>query len=138
MLAELDQRIIRRGYASRSEFVRDLIRDLLTEEGWSKDKLEVYGVLTIVYDHHQRDLVARIMDVQHRRHLNILCTTHIHLDRRQCLETIIIRGTPQTIEDAATEIGGLRGVNYHGLTRAMPSGSRAKDRRKAQSRRNAV
>jgi CopG family nickel-responsive transcriptional regulator len=117
LLEELDERIIKRGYASRSEFVRDLIRELLVEDTWADGAAEVFGVLTIVYNHHQKDLAARIMDVQHKRHINVMCTTHIHLDLHNCLETIIIRGTPREIEDAAVEIGGLRGVAFHGLQR---------------------
>jgi CopG family nickel-responsive transcriptional regulator len=128
LLRELDERIIRRGYASRSEFVRDLIRDLLVEDRWQDGSVEVFGVLTIVYDHHQKDLTFRIMEAQHHRHVNVLCSTHVHLDHDNCLEIIIIRGLPQQIQDVAVEIGGLRGVQFHRLTQAATATASAMER----------
>ncbi len=118
LLAELDRRVIRRGYASRSEFVRDLIRERMVEDKWESDADRVVGVLTISYDHHQRGLSQKILDVQHSRHINILCTTHVHLDRDNCLEIIIIKGRPREIERIAIRCGGLRGVRLAKLTRA--------------------
>jgi len=118
LLAELDRRVIRHGYASRSEFVRDLIRERMVEDKWKAGAEVVIGVLTISYDHHQRGLTQKIVDVQHSRHINILCSTHVHLDRDNCLETIIIRGRPREIERLAIQCGGLRGVRFAKLTRA--------------------
>lgn len=117
MLGELDSKIIKNGYASRSEFVRDLIREKMVEDKWHDQSSEVSGVLTLVYDHHQRDLAQRLIDVQHSKHTNVLCNTHVHLDHRNCLETIIIKGNPKEIEGMVLEISGLKGVKYSKLTR---------------------
>jgi len=118
LLAEMDRRVIRRGYASRSEFVADLIRERMVEDKWESGKEAVVGVLTISYDHHQRGLSQRLVDVQHEEYVNILCSTHVHLDRESCLETIIIKGRPQEIERVAIRSSGLRGVRFAKLTRA--------------------
>jgi CopG family nickel-responsive transcriptional regulator len=118
LLDELDRRVIRRGYASRSEFVRDLIRERMVEDKWKTDAAKVIGVLTISYDHHQRGLIEKIVDLHHSQFVNILCSTHVHLDRNNCLETIIIKGRPQEIERIAVKSGGLRGVRFAKLTRA--------------------
>ena len=118
LLAELDRWVMRRGYASRSELVRDLIRERMVEDKWESDADRVVGVLTISYDHHQRGLSQKILDLQHSRHVNILCTTHVHLDRDNCLEIIIIKGRPREIEQIAIQCGGLRGVRLAKLTRA--------------------
>lgn len=118
LLAELDRRVIRRGYASRSEFVRDLIRERMVEDKWKTDSETVVGVLTISYDHRQRELTEKLVDLQHSQYINILCTTHVHLDRHHCLETIIIKGRPREIERIAIRSGGLRGVRFAELTRA--------------------
>jgi CopG family nickel-responsive transcriptional regulator len=117
LLRELDRRVIRRGYASRSEFVRDLIRERMVEDKWKKDTGEVVGVLTIGYDHHQRGLLQKIVDLHHSQYIHILCTTHVHLDRHHCLETVIIKGRPQEIERIAGRSAGLRGVRFAKLTR---------------------
>ena len=118
LLAEMDRRVIRRGYASRSEFIRDLIRERMVEDKWAAGREGVVGVLTISYDHRQRDLTQKIVDLQHSQYINILCSTHVHLDRDNCLEIIIIKGRPQEIERIAIKSGGLRGVRFAKLTRA--------------------
>jgi CopG family nickel-responsive transcriptional regulator len=117
LLDELDRRVVHKGYASRSELVRDLIRERLVDQSWERGDEEVAGVLTIVYDHHQRDLSGEIIDIQHRDFVHVVATTHVHLDHNNCLETIIIRGRPQEIERIRLEIGGLRGVRFSDLTR---------------------
>ena len=118
LLDELDRRLVNKGYASRSELVRDLIRERIVEETWERGDAEVAGVLTIVYDHHQRELTQHILDIQHRQYVHVVATTHVHLDHHNCLETIIIRGMPAEIERLSLEIGGLRGVRFAELTRA--------------------
>jgi len=116
LLNDLDEKVISRGYSSRSEFIRDLIREKIVEEKWESDK-EVIGVLVIVYDHHRRELAQKMIDIQHNHLVNILCTTHIHIDRHNCLETIIIKGRPSEIEKIGLDIGGMKGVKYSRLTR---------------------
>jgi CopG family nickel-responsive transcriptional regulator len=118
LLAELDRRVVAKGYASRSELVRDLIRERLVEQTWEDPAAEVAGVLTIVYDHHQRDLTQHMLDIQHDEYVHVVATTHVHLDHHNCLETIIIRGLPADIERMRLMIGGLRGVRFSALTRA--------------------
>lgn len=118
LLDALDRRVGTQAYASRSELVRDLIRERMIEDRWDAGKEQVVGVLTIAYDHHQPELPQRIMEVQHSRFVNVLCTTHVHLDHDHCLEAVIIRGRPAEIERIAAQIGGLRGVTSCGLTRA--------------------
>lgn len=117
LLLELDEKVIAQSYASRSEFIRDLIREELIGEKWQAGDEEVVGVLTIVYDHHQRELPSRIMEAQHSQYLQTVCATHVHLDHDNCLEVIIIRGKPGEIESLSTQIGGLRGVRFSELTK---------------------
>jgi CopG family nickel-responsive transcriptional regulator len=116
LLKELDGRIGPR-YASRSEFVRDLIRAQMVQDKWQKGDRDVVGVLTIIYDHHQRSLLNRLAEAQHKSHLNVLCSTHLHLDHHNCLEVIVIKGKSSVIEAISLEVGGLRGVQFSELTR---------------------
>lgn len=124
LLQTLDKRLTHRGYSSRSELVRDMIREKLNEEVWSEGNTKAQGVavLTIVYDHHQRELNRRMIDIQHtaidENKIEILCTTHVHLDHHNCLETIILQGEAMAIENLSIEIGGLKGVKFSKLTRA--------------------
>lgn len=116
LLEELDRRVTSRGYPSRSELVRDMIRERLVEDAWQAGE-EVAGVLAIIYDHHQRELAQKLIDIQHHDHVHVLCSTHVHLDHHNCLETIILQGHPPEIEHIAAEIGGLKGVKFAKLTR---------------------
>ena len=118
LLKELDRRVGGKGYASRSEFVRDLIRDQILETRWADSDEDLVGVLTISYDHHERGLTQRVLDAQHSSYVNILCSTHVHLDHHNCLEAIIIKGKPKDIEQIRTQIGGIRGVKFARLSKA--------------------
>ncbi|MFO7607974.1 MAG: nickel-responsive transcriptional regulator NikR [Candidatus Krumholzibacteriia bacterium] len=118
LLEELDRRLVAGGYDSRSGLVRDLIRDRLVRDAWDEPAGEVHGVLTICYDHHRRGLKDRLHRIQHRDFVHILCSTHVHLDHDNCLETIILRGTPGEIGRMAQAIRGLEGVVFSELVRA--------------------
>jgi len=122
LLDELDRRVVGKGYASRSELVRDLIRERLVEEAWERGDAEVAGVLTIVYDHHQRELTQQILEVQHQEFVHVVASTHVHIDHQNCLETIILRGLPAQIEGLSLTIGGLKGVRFSALTRTSRLG----------------
>ncbi|NPA57697.1 MAG: nickel-responsive transcriptional regulator NikR [Aquificae bacterium] len=117
LLKFLDEKVVKKGYPSRSEFIRDLIREVAVEEKWKNQKGEVVGVLTVIYDHHQRELTQKMIEIQHSKYVNILCTNHVHLDHHNCLETIIIKGSPAEIESIAVKIAGLKGVKFAKLTR---------------------
>ena len=116
LLKKLDEKTLDKGYTSRSELIRDFIRELIIEEKWGKDE-EVVGVLVMIYDHHKRGLSEKMLEVQHSRVHNILCTTHVHLDHDSCLETIVIKGKPDLIEEMATKIAGLKGVKFAKLVK---------------------
>lgn len=118
LLDELDSKIGAQGYASRSEFTRDLIREKIVNDSWKNADEDLIGVLTLIYLHHQSDLVAKMMDLEHKSNLNITCTTHIHMDHDNCLEILILRGKAGLIEKFSEKIGGLKGVKFSKLTRA--------------------
>jgi CopG family nickel-responsive transcriptional regulator len=118
LLEALDRRVEAKGYESRSELVRDLIRETLVEDRWQDEGEQVVGVLTISFDHHQRDLTHKILEAQHSQYVHVLCSTHVHLDHHTCLETIILAGHPPEIERLSNEIGTLKGVRFAELTRA--------------------
>ncbi|MDR1451152.1 MAG: nickel-responsive transcriptional regulator NikR [Helicobacteraceae bacterium] len=117
LLDALDKTIIAKGYDSRSEFVRDFIREQITAEKWEDEKAEVFGNLTMIYDHRQRELNAKMIELAHNSTSNVLCSTHVHIDHCNCMESIILKGFPDEIETVATQIGGLRGVRFAKLTR---------------------
>ncbi len=118
LLIELDKKVEEQGYASRSEYTRDLIRERIVKDDWSEDSTQVIGVLTVIYTHHQNDLVDKMLTIQHDAKIKIMCNTHVHINHDNCLETIMIEGVASEIRDFAQKIGGLKGVKFSKLVEA--------------------
>lgn len=118
LLVELDKKVGEQGYASRSEFTRDLIREKIVKDSWDDDGTEVIGVLTMIYTHHQNELVDKILTIQHDASIHIMCNTHVHVDHENCLETIMIQGKVAEIKDFSQKIAGLKGVKFCKLVEA--------------------
>ena len=110
------QKILKRaGYANRSEFIRDMIRQKLVDLEWEKDRVTL-GTVTLVYTHHQRSLSGTLTDLQHRFHDEILASTHVHLDHDICAEVIIVKARAARIRDLADLLGQQKGVLHAALS----------------------
>ncbi len=118
LLAELDKRVDEQGYASRSEYTRDLIRERIVKDSWQEDETEVIGVFTMIYDDKQNDLVERILTIQHKAQIKILCNTHVYIDSDNSLETIMLQGSVNKIKKFVQKISGLKGVKFSKLVEA--------------------
>ncbi len=115
LLKQFDRLIRERNYTNRSEAIRDLIRQELLKKEWAEDQ-EVAGAITYIYDHHQRDLLNRIIDVQHDYHEVIKSTQHIHLDHFNCLEIVAVKGSPSIISRLSNTLKALKGVRHGSLS----------------------
>jgi CopG family nickel-responsive transcriptional regulator len=115
LFEQLEKLVKKSGYENRSEFVRDLIRDRLVKGEWDKDQ-EVLGTITMVYDHHQRKLAEKLIDLQHHHHASVLVTTHVHLSHHLCAEVILVRGRASLIRKLADAIHQLKGVLHAELS----------------------
>jgi len=111
-----------RGWGNRSEALRQLMRDALVREEW-KENEEIVGTVTIVYDHHKRDLSDRLTSIQHDHHDSVLAATHIHLDHDTCLEMIAVKGRASDVQGIADALIGTRGVK-HGKLSVTTTGKR--------------
>jgi len=117
LLKKFDGHLRKKKYQNRSEAVRDMIREELVREEWLTGK-EVAGIITLVYDHHKRELVNKLMDIQHDFHKSIISSQHIHLDHNNCLETIVIKGNTSEIKTLAERLKSTKGVKHSTLTPA--------------------
>jgi len=115
LLDEFDVLIKNKSYSNRSEAFRDLIRQELVKEEWSEDG-EVVGTITLVYDHHKRELVNKLTDIQHDFQKSIISTQHIHLDHDNCLEIIASKGNPKDIKNLADSLKSVKGVKHGALS----------------------
>ena len=114
--ARCDQYIEAKGYTNRSEAVRDLIRERLTAEHLEGHYSgHCIASLSYVYNHHERELAARLMDIQHDHHDLTLATQHIHLDHDNCLETVMLRGPMRAVRSFAEALIAERGIRHGNL-----------------------
>jgi len=117
LLKNFDRHIREKEYQNRSEAIRDLIRGEFVKKEWTAGK-EVAGTITLVYNHHKRELVNKLTDIQHDFHKLVISSQHIHLDHNNCLETIVVKGKPKEIEKLAYKMKSTKGVKYGALSMA--------------------
>ncbi len=110
LLRSFDRSIGQLGYATRSEAIRDMIRDHLIQKKVSGSKGEIVGVVTLVYDHRTHRLGDTLADMQHKADVAINASLHIHLDENNCLEVIVIRGESQEVHGVAGRLIATKGV----------------------------
>ncbi len=115
LLDDFDRVLVNKKYATRSEAVRDLIRDHLVGEDWDAKKATV-GTITIVYDHHVHDLTEKLTDIQHDFHKLILSTMHVHLDHDHCIEVLVVKGRGREVRTVADSLISTKGVKHGKLT----------------------
>jgi len=112
LLEQFDRIIGRKGYMNRSEAIRDLIRSLIVEEKWEAGDDETVGTVTLVYNHHVRDLSDRLTEQQHTHHDRIISALHVHLNPHNCLEVLVVRGKAHEVKQIADELIGVKGVKH--------------------------
>ncbi len=113
LLEQFDQYCERQKLATRSEAMRQLIREKLTAEAWKSPESgsrDAAGTLTLVYDHHRAQLGERMTKLQHDHTDLIVSTLHAHLTHDLCLEVIILRGPANRLQEIAAQIQGLKGI----------------------------
>jgi CopG family transcriptional regulator, nickel-responsive regulator len=119
LLEAFDRINAARGYTTRSEAVRDLIRERLIREeasGPHGDDAESVAVVTLVYDHHARELATRLIDKQHHHHEIVVSTMHVHLGERHCLEVSVLRGPAAVVRHLGEELTSVKGVLHGDIT----------------------
>jgi len=118
--ALLDELVRERGYANRSEAVRDMARKAILEERWDTEA-NVVGVLVTVFDHTQRLLHERITESYHRHHDVMSTTLHLHLDERNCMEVSVIQGRVGAVKAAAQDVLRRPGMKFGKLVPVLES-----------------
>jgi CopG family nickel-responsive transcriptional regulator len=116
LASAFDALILERGYTTRSEAVRDILRTHLQESAEKRDlKGACVANLSYVYNHHERELAERLTRIQHAHHDLTVATMHAHLDHDQCIETVMLKGPVKRVREFADEIIAQRGVRHGAL-----------------------
>ena len=122
LLENFDRLNGERGYATRSEALRDLIRDALVARRIETEKAtQVLGSLTLVYDHHANNLVQEMGEIQHRFHGLVLSVMHLHVSHDDCMEVIALRGRAREIVKLSNALLSLKGIKHGKLFLTLPS-----------------
>lgn len=117
LLNSFDQILKTRGYSSRSEGIRDAIRSYIRYYKWMADMTGIrQGVITIVYDHHQRGLIAAITDIQHDYMNLIQASLHSHVSHTRCVEVLLVKGDAKEVKEVAERLMAQKGVETVKLT----------------------
>ena len=122
LLGRFDKLLAQSGYENRSEAFRDLIRARLVQEEVADEEARVLGVLSLVYDHHQRELEKRLNDIQHEFHRSVISATHVHVDHHTCLQVVLLKGKAGDLRKISTSLGNLKGVKHSGLSLTLAQG----------------
>jgi len=115
LLERFDDLIGEKQYTNRSEALRDLIRRELVQRAWQGGR-DVAGAITLIYDHHKRDILSKVTDTQHAFQETIISTQHIHLDHNNCLEIVAARGKAEDVQKLADALRSIKGVRHATLS----------------------
>ena len=116
LIKKFDTLMEKKGYPNRSKAIQDLIRDKLVEEEWEGGDRETVGTITIVYNHHTRELDHALTGLQHQSYHQIVSALHVHLDAHNCLEVLVVKGKSKDIRKIADSLIGTKGVKHGKLT----------------------
>ena len=110
LLSQFDELIKKQGYQSRSEAIRDLVRQRLSAEELSDPNAEAVAAVFLVYDHHATSVPQKLIEIQHSHILHAISSLHVHLSEHDCLEIIVLRGRVGEINRVGDNIISTKGV----------------------------
>ena len=116
LVRQLDGMVRAKGYANRSQAVADMVRGHLVEHHAQRGVHEIAGTVTLVYDHHKRNIQALLTDIQHDHGDVIIATLHVHLDHHNCMEVLAVRGRAGAVQTVADRLIAAKGVKHGKLT----------------------
>jgi CopG family nickel-responsive transcriptional regulator len=110
LLSAFDKLISSQGYQSRSEAIRDLLRQQLSSERIRNEKTRAIAAVVLVYDHHSTALMERLTDLQHSHLLQTISSLHVHIGHHDCLEVIVLKGRVGEINKMGEKLISIKGV----------------------------
>lgn len=113
LLKEIDTLAGERG-CTRSELFRDLARAEIARAKVPRG-VDSVAALTLVYDHHVRDLTDKLTALQHDLGDAVRAALHVHLSHDLCMEVVVIRGKSDRLRTIADRMLGMRGVKHGGI-----------------------
>ncbi len=109
LLEDFDNKLKLQSYETRSKAISDLVKEYVSQDVINGNGI-VAGAVSFLYDHHNKEMVSKLLEIQHNDHDIILSMQHIHLDHHNCLEILAIRGKAEIVRNLYYKIKGLKGV----------------------------
>lgn len=122
LLERFEKYLTEKGFPSRSEGVKHLIRNSLVEDEWQKGT-DVAASISIVYDHHKNGLMEKLVAIQHDFEGLVACSQHIHLDHHNCMEVLVLKGDAGDIYSLYAGLKSVKGLKHCALTRGTTGGN---------------
>ena len=120
LAVRFDALIAAKGYDNRSEAVRDLIRTRIDEAHLQVSSAHwCVASINYVYDHDDKTVAERVLSLQHEHHDLVITSLHTHLDHKDCLETVVLKGPVKAVHLFSQKLIALRGVR-HGNIHVVP------------------
>lgn len=111
LLKRIDELLQEGNYSSRSEVIRDAVRDLLSQFELSKfEKGKVTATITVISEHERHDVDEKLMRLRHEHDEIVSANMHIHLGEAYCLEVFITEGEIEKVTNFIRKIRGMRGI----------------------------
>lgn len=115
LLKRFDDFLAAEGYGNRSQALAGLIRKEFVAKEFAKGGT-VAGAITLVYDHHKREVVNKLLDIQHDHRGMVISAQHVHLDHDNCLEIIAVKGSANKAKTLADALKSVKGVKHATLS----------------------
>jgi len=115
LLEALDHYVTDNHFTNRSQAIRHLINGHLTLNKWQCNNI-VAGSITLIYNHHKRDILKNLTNIQHNYHETILSSQHFHLEKELCMEIIAVKGQAITLTELADKLIAVKGIQHGKLT----------------------
>jgi len=113
LLKKLDALIKDKSYSSRSEAIRDAIRNSLSEYELSRlERGRVAATITTISEYERRDVDERLMKLRHEFNELVTGNMHIHLGGNYCLEVFIAQGDVEDVINFISRVRSIRGVQH--------------------------
>jgi len=110
LLRAFDEFVMKRGYKNRSQVISQLVNSCLAQSLSMDETATVVGLIVIVYNHEKRELLDTLIDLQHKYLSSVISSLHVHLDRHDCLEIIVVKGKIQKLRKIENDIVKVKGV----------------------------
>jgi len=111
LLNDLDKIVENQHFPNRSRAIRHLITEHKSAQVIG-DNEQVSGAVVLVYDHRKLRLHSEIASLQHEYSCMALSSQHIHLDNKNCIETIAVKGTAKNVTKLSNKLLAIKGIRH--------------------------